>query len=822
MRSRRWLIGFVLALAALLLVGRIAAGWYVEYQWYAALGATDLWRARASDLLLLRGSLCLAGSTFVFLNLYAVRRSFGSFSLPRRIGNIEIGEEVPGRFLLIVVLALSVLLGALLSMRQNDWISLDLIRHGTLFGETDPYFQRDLAFWVYWLPLESSLHLWAFVVLLSVFLVCVFFYALTPSLHWHNGRLHVTGYVRRHLFALGAVLLLLLSWTYRLDAYGLLTSGSGALGTFSAIDHRVGLPVNLILSVVAVAGAMLVVWSGWTAQIRTAFFTITAVLLIALTLRQIVPPVAERFIAPADPEARERPYRATRDGYTRRAYDVDRLTREAPAPPAPSFVDAARGASLWDGIALARAIEPVRPSSRVNGALGWEVDDERLVAVAVEQPTGPESVDAQPPWHVTRIAADVADQRGGLVELTESGTLTASTLYGVLVSDSASTYAIVSDTTGRVAAPDLRAFSVRLAHAWRLQEPGLLRGSFAAGRNRIVLRRDLRARLHALYPFFEQGSEVSPIVWRDSLFWAVHLYATSEWYPLSAAMDLRGHLVHYLRHAAVALVNAHTGRSIAIGDPYPDPVTVTWMGRFPSLFVEPGALDRDLLRKLPPAVDGTIIEAAAFAQVGVRNEYVPPSHLPRETGADTVFTMRSAPPYVDHATGLLSIAIAVLDARDRLRGVVTGEGGPEAHLSWRPRESEEARWPQVVDRLQRAGDSLRSVLSDTRLLEGAVRIVPSAGSVLSIETHYATRPDGTPHVVYVSVLHGDSVSSGATIADAVGVPGPPVNTPPPTPEEFRARVEALYTAMHDALRRGDWTAFGTAYEALGRLLRTGR
>ena len=36
---------------------------------------------------------------------------------------------------------------------------------------------------------------------------------------------------------------------------------------------------------------------------------------------------------------------------------------------------------------------------------------------------------------------------------------------------------------------------------------------------------------------------------------------------------------------------------------------------------------------------------------------------------------------------------------------------------------------------------------------------------------------------------------------------------------FEERVNDLYTTMRDALRRGDWTAFGKAYEDLGRVLR---
>jgi hypothetical protein len=51
----------------------------------------------------------------------------------------------------------------------------------------------------------------------------------------------------------------------------------------------------------------------------------------------------------------------------------------------------------------------------------------------------------------------------------------------------------------------------------------------------------------------------------------------------------------------------------------------------------------------------------------------------------------------------------------------------------------------------------------------------------------------------------------------------PEQAPAPlTPEAFRARAQALHAAMREAMRRGDWSAFGLAFEALGRLLRSAR
>src|SRR5579862_5661640 len=115
-RPRRVVFLGIGAVATVLLAGRVLSGLYVDYQWYAGMHATTLWRARMSNLVILTGATALVITVFVFGNLYAVRRSIVSVVFPRRMGNLEIGEEVPARYLTIATVLSSVALGVLLSL----------------------------------------------------------------------------------------------------------------------------------------------------------------------------------------------------------------------------------------------------------------------------------------------------------------------------------------------------------------------------------------------------------------------------------------------------------------------------------------------------------------------------------------------------------------------------------------------------------------------------------------------------------------------------------------------------------------------------------
>ena len=66
MLTRRWLITAAVAVALLLLVGKALAGVYVDYRWFAALGAESVWWARVENLLILRGLSGTVATAFFF------------------------------------------------------------------------------------------------------------------------------------------------------------------------------------------------------------------------------------------------------------------------------------------------------------------------------------------------------------------------------------------------------------------------------------------------------------------------------------------------------------------------------------------------------------------------------------------------------------------------------------------------------------------------------------------------------------------------------------------------------------------------------------
>ena len=801
---RRIAIG-VLTAAALLIAGRAITGVYVDYRWFEALGAGDVWRAQILNSLWLRTASAAVATLFVFANLYAVRHSVVSLVLPRRLANLEIGEEVPGRHLVLAAAVLSALCGAALALPQNTWTTYVLARDGQPFGEGDPYFQHDLGFFVYWLPFERTLYLWAVVVVAVVVTVVVLLYALTPSLRLARGKLYVSTYVRRHLTVLGGVLLLLLAWSFRIDMYRVLSAGSGAGGAFTFVDHRVAIPGDIVLAVVTLGAALVVVWSGWTGQIRLAFFAVTAMLALSLVVKQLAPVLVRRLGEPTEPEARERPYTATRALYARRAYGVDQVVRDTSIGYS-SGAELAQGVAVWDAPAILRALERSRPGRAYAPGVGWLAPEQGVTAVVAERPA---MAAAEGPvhWTVVRVLATTADERGDLVRLGDGEPMAGP----AVIHDTSAAPLAIADAENRVVGTELRGRLSRLAHAWALQKAGLLWGELPGPRPVLVVRRGVRERLRALAPFFAQGTLVAPLVVADSLYWAVDLYSASRYYPLSDPVTVAGEEVTYLRHAAVALVDAATGRVRLVADTTLDPVAATWRQRFPSLFTDWSAVQPELRRQVQPATDGLAAQAVAFARYADGGSAPAVRRLPPSYDADTGLAT-SRPMFALGRPANVATSVPVLDETDHVAGVLVAIGGSGSRTRWYPTRGAGPRWGAVMAQLRPAdGRSPR----DAALARGPVRTVPASGALAFVQPAYAWHLEGAPRLVQTSLLLGDTVRADRTLQDVVGVRAGRERM---ASTDFRSTVERLYEAMRRAARDGDWAAFGRAFDSIGTIL----
>jgi hypothetical protein len=165
--------------------------------------------------------------------------------------------------------------------------------------------------------------------------------------------------------------------------------------------------------------------------------------------------------------------------------------------------------------------------------------------------------------------------------------------------------------------------------------------------------------------------------------------------------------------------------------------------------------------------------------------------------------------------------VPLVDADDRVSGLVITTGGPHPSTFWYRADRPGRSWPELLERLEHPSDTAGGSGVAAHVIRGYVRAVPVSDGVTFVQPQYQWGPEVPPTVARVTVVSPDRAGTGHTVADAEGLVPPAAHGPtgPATAAEFRTRVAALYEQMQAALRRSDLVAFGAAFAELGRLLK---
>ena len=807
---RRRLLTLVVAVALVLAVGRAWGALIGDHAWFDALGFGDVWWWRSTVALTLKVVAGTVATLIMRAHLEAIRRSFVSVVVPGTVGNLEFSGAVPDRTISLVLWSVAITIGVLLTVPLDDWVPLANVFDARPFGESDPYFQYDLAFWTTWLPFEIQTYTWALLAHAVMSMVTIVGYVLTRGIGSDGHALRVTRHARRHITVLGATLLALMAWSYRIDGFDRLVHGTGGAGAFGFADHRVGLPGGIVMQVICLAAAGVVIWSAWSRQPRAGIAAVTTVLLMALLLRQGMPLLADSVDGGGDTVARERRYLDAGASFTRRAYESDRVIAAAESDTA-----SLPATPLWD-----RATVPHSAPGRLGALLAWDQTRGMPEASVFDALRAPGLL---PTWRA--IPIDVGAENPFRNVTIRSGR----TLPPIVVSDSGRGYAIVSDPERHIAAPSIAGTSARLAHAWNQQNPRLLFGDDPGPSPVLITERDVRRRVALLAPSLHPGAHVVPLVFADSLLWALDLYAVSATYPLSVHVVLGDDDLSAAQYAATALVNAHTGRVTLVTERNPPLLARRPLERLARHLMPITQLPETLRRALPPRADALALEAAIAVHFGSRAVQEDTTAYVRRGGplvelslvhgaaADSAFTADEYVPVWLPERRAFALTAAAIDARGVVRGVAIAPGGEDRRTRWLP-SADGAPYEGVVRGAQETSDSLRQPGTLIGARRSSTRVLPGKGAPRFL-TPYFTLRDGRPTQI-AAVLLTDGMHRGVatTIPEAAlswreggrgaAIPG--------------STAAAMYRQMRDALLRGAWSEFGASFDALGRALGVAR
>jgi uncharacterized membrane protein (UPF0182 family) len=385
----------------------------------------------------------------------------------------------------------------------------------------------------------------------------------------------------------------------------------------------------------------------------------------------------------------------------------------------------------------------------------------------------------------------------------------------IFFSPAAGEFAIVAAAPGQFFGVPAGGVLQRIALAWALQSPRLVTSELLGSDVRILWERQVAARLARYAPFAEFGTPYA-VFSHGRLYWMASGYVSAETFPLSRSVRWRGRTVRYLRAGLVGLVDARSGATSVYLSPSPDPISAAW-ARHASEIVRPFA---QLAADLAPhyrypeelfEVQVALIRGPGFTAASITNP------APRSTRSITDQARRDRPvwwtgPWArDTATRLRILARFDNDESSTLTGVVQGtvkSGAPSIEVSRFAPGVELVGPAEVAKRLA-------EVRTPAVGVSGPHRVILLPDGVLVMQSTYATS-DGPPRLADVVLQWGSLVARGGTLAGAL-------DNALAYPEEGGlgadwSSARQWFDRMEAARQRGDWAAFGRAYDALRRML----
>jgi uncharacterized protein len=265
-------------------------------------------------------------------------------------------HDVSG-FVLKAALPLAIALALLIGMSaRGGWLAVLRAIHSTPFGTADPIFGRDVAYYVFTLPVVAGVLGLLFTLgLLSLLVVAALAWLRREVQLSPDAGLTVARGAGIHLAALGAFLLVVTAiriWLVGLPE--LLFSTTGPLVGASYTDLHASRPGMHVAAVAALAAAVvLVVYALRGKAVRGALVAVGGFALVSIVARGLVPAAVQQFAVEPTELTRETPSLHHHIGMTRRAWGLDTVeSRELSGAASITMADVEANATTIENVRL--------------------------------------------------------------------------------------------------------------------------------------------------------------------------------------------------------------------------------------------------------------------------------------------------------------------------------------------------------------------------------------------------------------------------------------------------------------------------------------
>ncbi len=661
-RRARTLLMTLGVLAVLAMAFVMFAGFWTDWLWYRSVHYSSVFTTTLWTKIGLFAVFGLLMGLAVGLNIwlaYRLRPPLSAMSLEQQsLDRYRMGLAPFKKWVLLAVTALVALIaGASASGQWRTWL---MWVNGVKFGQKDPQFGLDVAFYAFDLPWYRFLLAFGFAAAVISLIAAALTHYLYGGLRITSPGARATAAATGHLSVLLGVFVSLKAVAYWLDRYGLAVKSSDfkATGNWTGlryVDANAYLPAKTILFCIAAICAVLFFATLWRRTWQLPVIGFGLMVLSAVLIGGLYPAIVQKFQVQPNEQAKEAPYIQKNIDATRKAYAIDGTKPEN-----------------YSGKSTVKAKDRLRADA--DTAASYRLLDPNIVSPTFQQleqkrkyyqfPTtldvdryqGKDTVIGLRELNIRGIpkrnwindhftythgygaimAAGTQTDANGSPVFTESGLPTTGQLpeyeQRIYYGEKTDQYSIVGGPQRELdyeengekttsykekSGVSLSSTFNRAAYAVAFSEPQILYSGAIGDGSRILYNRTPKDRVEAVAPWLTIDGDAYPAVVDGRIQWIIDAYTTTNGYPYASRTTLgdttadsltvgnqqrtvvaQQNQVNYIRNSVKATVDAYDGTVKLYQWDTGDPVLKTWMKAFPDTVKAKSEIEPDLLEHL--------------------------------------------------------------------------------------------------------------------------------------------------------------------------------------------------------------------------------
>lgn len=638
-----------------------AVSLYTDWLWFVETGYQQVFTTSLLTRLGLGATVAVLTFLMLFVNLRIALRRFVEPYLVLGVSPADGSPVVLPRSGVVGIVTLASALGALAAgvYGSNQWLDWLKYTQAVPFGSTDPILGHDAAFYVFSLPWLTFVRGLALAVFVLTAAGAAFVYLLPGRAA--GGRANPMAALTvglTHLSVLAAGILLLLAAGAWLDRATLMTSPAGIIQGATYADVSAAMPALLVLTVAAVAGALLALANVAVKKIWPLAAALGLYALVAVGGNVYAAAIQRLIVAPNE-QARETPYLLHNIAATREAFALDQVEeRELSGDAILTREDIDRNAAtlanvrLWDKQPLLDTFGQIQEIRTYYDFVSVDNDryvidgQYRQVMLSVRE-LNTESLPSRT-WINERLTFThgYGLTLGPVNEVTPEGLPVLfiknlppessvdlpvdepSVYFGELSSDHVFVRTRAEefhyprgddnvfksyDGQGGVSIGSLWR---KLLFASRFRSFKILLSDDLTAESRVIFRRRIVDRVSAIAPFLIFDRDPYMVIADGRLFWIMDAYTVTGQYPYSTRTEGG---INYIRNSVKAVIDAYHGTTTFYLADAEDPIAATLSRVFPGLFKPLGDLPASLKRHLRYPEGIFALQSAMYATYHMTN-----------------------------------------------------------------------------------------------------------------------------------------------------------------------------------------------------------